>query len=124
MKRFITGIILLFSLNILHAQSPDSAYTYVEQMPKFNGNLNKYISNCIEIPELKQNETIQTYFVFSFIIEKDGSVSSVRILNPRAPKLDSALAKCFIEMPKWQPGMQNNKPVRVLFKVPINIDVK
>ncbi len=125
MKTGVTIFLLIFSLNILKAQSNDSVYTMVEQMPKFNSDVNSYLYKCIELPDIKLDSgVINTHAYVSFIIEKDGNVSNVKILRPSMPQLDSSIVKCIRGMPKWQAGMQNYKPVRVLFMFPIMIDIK
>jgi len=122
MKTFIAFFILLFPISVLQAQRNDSVYTIVQQMPKFNENVVAYISHSIEFPEIKNDSVrIETRPIISFIVEKDGSVSTIRILNPSRPDFDSSIVKCVRKMPKWQPGMQNNKLVRVRFTLPIEI---
>ena len=125
MKSFFSILLLIFSLNFLKAQNNDSIYTVVQQMPTFFTNVGAYIYDNMKFPDIKvDSEAINTSAFVSFIVEKDGSVSSVKIIRPSMPAVDSAVVRCVMKMPKWQPGMQNNKPVRVMFKVPLIIDVR
>ncbi len=125
MKSFFSILLLIFSLNFLKAQNNDSIYTVVQQMPTFFTNVGAYIYDNMKFPDIKvDSEAINTSAFVSFIVEKDGSVSSVKIIRPSMPAVDSAVVRCVKKMPKWQPGMQNNKPVRVMFKVPLIIDVR
>ena len=64
-------------------------------------------------------EGIQGRVTVSFIVEKDGRVSNVRLLRSVQPLLDKEAVRVVKSMPKWSPGKQNGKPVRVRFNLPV-----
>ena len=81
----------------------DTVYNIVEQMPEFPGGaeaMMKSIAGNIKYPEAAIDKNIEGRVFVSFVIEKDGSVSNVK-------------------MPKWKPGMKDGKPVRVSYQIPI-----
>lgn len=55
----------------------------------------------------------------TFTVDKDGSVSDARITIPAHPQLDAEAMRVISNMPKWEPGMRNGKPVRVQYSVPV-----
>ena len=101
----------------LTANSTDTAKALVlaQQMPKFNGNMNQWISDHLTYPS---NGAQGTVFL-SFIVEKDGSISNVKVLRSVDHSVDSAAAACVRSMPRWIPGKQEGKLVRVQFTLPI-----
>jgi TonB family protein len=60
----------------------------------------------------------------SFVIEKDGSISDVEVTKPVYPSLDAEAVRVIKAMPKWKPGKQDDKFVRVKFKMPVNFRLK
>jgi TonB family protein len=132
-KPFILLLTLLGSLSFATAQTHDSikvkradtseAKTIVQEMPKFlNGSLNDYLSSNIKYPETEKKKGITGIVYVTFVVEKDGSISGVRVLRgvPNGPNLDAEAVRVISSMPKWQPGMQDGKPVRVQFNIPIH----
>ncbi|HSY76133.1 MAG TPA: energy transducer TonB [Bacteroidia bacterium] len=125
MKNKLLISLLLLSVNFAFSQEkPDTsgnAFTVVQQMPAFKGDINKYISDHIEYPDSENKAKITGTVYIGFIVERDGSVSNVRILKGVAngPHLNKEAAKVIAGMPKWSPGIQNGSPVRVSFNIPI-----
>ena len=120
MKKFLAFSIFFFSLYALKAQDTDFHF---KTLPKFNGDLNKYVLDHINASGISLDSgAVKTRSVVRFTVENDGSISSVKIIYPSIPALDSAVVKCIREMPKWQPGMQNGKPVGSTYQMPINVD--
>lgn len=71
---------------------------------------------------LKQKK-IQGRVFISFVVEADGSVTHVRLLRGIYPSIDSEALWVVKKMPKWTPGMQRGKNVRVAFTLPINFSL-
>jgi protein TonB len=103
-------------------------YTAVERQPQLGadeGALGKYLGKKVHyvVADTIGHSFVGT-FLASFIVEKDGTLSHIKILKPA---WDSATGRLFIkalrESPKWQPGIQNGYIVRVQFSVPISINV-
>lgn len=94
----------------------------VEQMPTFKGGvtaLMQYLNSSIKYPVEAEENGIQGRVVTSFVIETDGSVTDVKVTKSIHPALDKEAIRVVKSMPKWNPGMQNGKPVRTKFFMPV-----
>ena len=93
-----------------------------EQMPSFPGGdrkLMEYLSENIRYPEELADACIQGRVIVSFIVEKDGSISNVKVAKSLAPLLDKEAVRVVSGMPKWIPGRQNGVAVRVRYIIPV-----
>ena len=100
-------------------------FAVVEEMPKFpGGNVQKWISKHIKYPMIAQENNIQGKVFVQFVIEKDGSVSNVKVTRSVDPSLDKEAIRVIQSLPKWTPGTLSQKPVRVSFTVPINFQLQ
>lgn len=108
----------------------DDVFVVVEEMPKFDNKdvdaAKEYIAKNVKYPEAAAKEGIQGRVYVSFIVEKDGAVSTVKIVRSANPLLDKEAASVVETMPKWTPGYQGGKAVRVQIILPIifNLDDK
>jgi protein TonB len=97
----------------------EQVYTYVGEMPKFQGGgeeaFVKYIQENIVYPSDARQKGISGTSWVQYIIEKDGSVSNVKIVSGKAlyPSLDAAAMTVVYNSPKWEPGKNNGVPVAV-----------
>jgi len=111
--------------SIIHSsnsQKEDSVFTVVEKMPLFNGGneeLYSYLSKHIKYPDEAKLKGVQGTVFVTFIIERDGSVSHVKILRGIGSGCDEEAFRVVESMPKWTPGYQDGKPVRVSFNLPV-----
>ena len=124
LKVALMMLVLLFSFTTSTAQTKKNnmVYDVVEVMPQFPGGqtaMLKYIMENIKYPKQIMEEGIQGRVTVSFIVEKDGRVSNVRLLRSVQPSLDKEAIRVVKSMPKWTPGKQNGKPVRVRFNLPV-----
>ena len=124
LKVALMMLVLLFSFMTSTAQTKKNnmVYDVVEVMPQFPGGqtaMLKYIMENIKYPKQIMEEGIQGRVTVSFIVEKDGRVSNVRLLRSVQPLLDKEAVRVVKSMPKWSPGKQNGKPVRVRFNLPV-----
>jgi len=98
-------------------------FVRVEDMPTFQGQglnaFRNYIQQNITYPNIAQDNGIQGTVYIKFIVDKDGSVTNVTLLRGVDPSLDKAAMKAIKNAPKWEPGKQRGKPVRVSCTVPI-----
>lgn len=95
----------------------------VENMPEFPGGelaLRKFIANAIKYPVIAQENGIQGKVYVNFVVDKDGSVTQARIARGVDPSLDKEALRVVNSLPKWKPGMQRGKPVKVSYTVPIS----
>lgn len=98
-------------------------YSIVEEMPTFHGGdkaLREYIANAVTYPEVAQENGIQGKVYVSFVIDVDGSVTAAKIARGVDPSLDKESLRVVRELPKWKPGKEKGKPVKVQYTVPIN----
>lgn len=97
-------------------------FTVVEQMPSFPGGtgaLMQYLSRNIKYPPVAEENGIQGRVICSFVVERDGSVTDVRIEKGVDPSLDKEAIRVVSSMPKWIPGRQNGQSVRVKYTLPV-----
>ena len=116
--------VLLFSFMTSTAQTKknDMVFDVVEVMPQFPGGqiaMLKYIMENMKYPEQAMKEGIQGRVAVRFIVEKDGSISDVKPILSVHPLLNKEAVRVVESMPKWTPGKQNGKPVRVRYNLPV-----
>ena len=102
--------------------SNGKVFDVVEQMPQFPGGmpaLMKWLQDNMKYPKEAQDAKQQGRVIVSFVVEKDGSITNVRVVKSVTPALDEEAIRVVKAMPKWNPGMQNGEPVRVNYTVPI-----
>ena len=93
-----------------------------ESQPSFPGGFAALISFLQEntrYPEEAEKDSIQGRVVVSFVIEKDGSISNIKVVRGVHPLLDKEAVRVVGLMPKWKPGMNNDLPIRVKYNVPV-----
>ena len=124
LKVALMMLVLLFSFMTSTAQTKknDMLFSVVEVMPQYPGGqiaMLKYIMENMKYPEQAMKEGIQGRVAVRFIVEKDGSISDVKPILSVHPLLNKEAVRVVKSMPKWSPGKQNGKPVRVQLIVPI-----
>ena len=111
---------------ISRAINDDEIFMVVENQPEFPGGmpaLLNYLSENIRYPEEAKNKGIQGRVICSFVVEKDGSISSPEIKRGGDPLWDEEAIRVINAMPKWKPGTQRGIPVRVMFSLPIQFSL-
>ena len=104
-----------------------SVYDIAEQMPEFKGGntaLHKWLESNIEYPASARNSGKEGNVILSFVVERDGSISDVKVIKSLDPELDKEAVRVVGNMPKWMPGMQDGKTVRVKFMLPIRFSLQ
>ncbi len=102
--------------------SPEPPRRWAEEMPKFPGEADawqKYLEKNITYPNFCKELGVTGTVLVEFVVERDGSISNVKVLNPVYPDLDAEAVKVIKNSPKWIPGKQMGKPVRVFYQIPI-----
>jgi len=92
-------------------------------MPEFPGGetaLQKYLRSSVKYPTIAMENGIQGKVYVGFVVERNGTISNVRIARGVDVSLDREAMRVVRLMPKWIPGKQNGEPVRVSFTAPIN----
>lgn len=93
-----------------------------ETMPEFVGGeieLSKFLSKNIIYPKLAKENNFEGRVIVRFVVEKDGTISNTDILRKLGFGCDEEVIRLVKTMPKWVPGKQNGKPVRVYYTLPI-----
>lgn len=97
-------------------------FDVVEEMPSFpggNGALMSYLASNIKYSVVAQENGVQGRVIVSFVVERDGSISDVRVARSVDPSLDREAQRVVKSMPRWKPGKQNGSAVRVKYTVPV-----
>lgn len=97
-------------------------FVIVEEMPQFPGGeteLLRFVNKSIKYPVIAQENGIQGRVICSFVINRDGSVVDTEVMRGVDPSLDKEALRVINTMPKWTPGKQRGKPVRVKYTIPI-----
>ena len=105
----------------------DVIYNDVKQEPLFPGGsqaLQEYIDKNLRYPTFAAEMGIQGSVTLSFVIEKDGSVSNIQVIRSPFEELTKEAIRLVQTMPKWEPGLLDSKPVRVMYKLPITFRLK
>ena len=110
----------------LYNEQPD-VFDKVDEAPQFPGGMAgmmQYLSTNVRYPEDAKETGAQGRVIVSFIVEKDGSVSNLKVTKPAYSSLDEEALRVVSAMPKWVPGKQNGEAVRVKYAVPVSFRLK
>ena len=97
-------------------------FDVVEQMPSFPGGdaeLMKFLHDHMKYPAVAEENGIQGRVICTFVVERDGSITDVKVIKSVDPSLDKEAIRVLKSMPKWIPGKQNGSAVRVKYTVPV-----
>jgi TonB family protein len=126
MKKTLLITCILFSFITVKAQDTDTVkriFTSVEVEPTFPGGIEEFYrylqANVKYPPDAKKNRLEGKVFI-SFVVERDGSLTNSAILRGVSPDIDAEALRVVNNSPKWKPGIQNGRPVRVQYSIPLN----
>ena len=109
-------------------EEEEVVFVIVEKMPEFPGGqqaLFKYLSENVKYPVIAQENGIQGRVICQFVVNRDGSIVDVEVVRSGGdPSLDKEAIRVIKSMPKWKPGQQRGKPVRVKYTVPVNFKLQ
>ena len=97
-------------------------FEVVEQMPAFPGGdvaLMRYLQENVHYPTIALENDVQGRVVVGFVVEKDGSITDVRVIKSQDPALDHEAVRVVKSMPRWTPGKIDGAAVRVEYQVPV-----
>jgi TonB family protein len=112
--------------SVAPASDDTTLFQVVEQMPEFPGGKEafaEYLSKNIEYPEQARKKGITGSVYVNFVVETDGSISGTKVQRGIGSGCDEAALKTIRLMPKWKPGMQRGKAVRVSMTVPVRFSL-
>lgn len=129
MKYLFASLLLLLSIasfgqktDSVPAKPTGPVYRVVEQMPVYPGgadSMNAFISAHLKYPRSARENSISGKVVIEAVVETDGSLSEIKIKTAVSPKLDEEAMRLVKLMPKFSPGQQKGKPVRVMITIPV-----
>ena len=99
---------------------------YAEFMPEYPGGdsarLNFLIEN-IKYPKIAKHKKIEGTVCVTFVVEKDGSITNIKLLRGVCDSMDAEVIRVMKLMPKWKPGTQNKKAIRTQFNMPVKFSL-
>lgn len=109
------------------APKEEEIFTVVEQQPEFTGGmaaLGQYLQKNLHYPAAAQRANISGRVFVSFVVNTDGSIQDVQVLKGLGFGTDEEAVRVVKSMPKWRPGKQSGRPVRVKYNLPINFTLE
>jgi protein TonB len=103
-------------------EDPNKIFTSVEQVPDFPGGMEafgRYLGKNIHYPAIARENNTQGRVIISFVCERDGSLTDIHVARGIGDGCDEEAVRVIKNSPKWKPGIQNGRPVRVAYSVPI-----
>lgn len=105
----------------------EQVFTVVEQQPEFPGGIAemyKFLSKNIKYPSAASRANVQGKVFLTFVVNTDGSIQDVQVLKGLGFGTDEEAIRVVKTMPKWKPGKQSGRPVRVKYNLPINFQLE
>lgn len=102
-------------------------FTSLEKNPEYPGGIEKfyeYVSKAVKYPQMAQDANIQGKVLLSFVVEKDGSLTDIRVDRKLGGGTDEEAVRVLKASRKWIPGVQNGKRVRVKYNIPISFTLQ
>jgi len=109
------------------AEVKDSIFQVVEEMPEFPGgqlSLLKWVANNIKYPEVAAQNGVEGRVFVQFVVDKDGGISNALVSRGVDSSIDNEALRVVNSLPKWKPGKQRGKPVRVAYTIPIKFELQ
>lgn len=97
-------------------------FRIVESLPQFPGGaveFMKWLTRNLRYPLSAERQKIEGRVVLQFVVERDGSISGLKVVEPAHPYLDREAMRVLRTMPKWKPGVQNDRPCRTMVSIPV-----
>jgi protein TonB len=145
MKRLLITIGFVTAFLVSHAQQPppknpkdpdtdmipaprrdttsvNGLYRGVEHEPEFVGGIEKlyrYLGRNLRYPATAKENNVQGKVFVTFVVEKDGSLTDIKISKSLSPETDAEAIRLMQASPKWNPGIQNGRAVRTQYTLPV-----
>jgi len=103
--------------------SGDRIYEAVQKEPEFPGGtaaFNRFLSTTVKYPAVDRDNNVTGKVFVQFVVEKDGSITGVKAVRGPSETTMAESVRAITLSPRWKPGMQDGKPVRVSYTVPVN----
>ena len=109
------------------SQSNQNVYDQPEQMPEYPGGMPAmidFLQTNLQYPQDAIKQKVEGRVMVMFVMETDGSLSNVRVARKVFPSLDAEALRVVKTMPKWKPGKEKGKAVRVNYTLPVVFSIK
>ena len=109
------------------SQSNQNVYDQPEQMPEYPGGMPAmidFLQTNLQYPQDAIKQKVEGRVMVMFVVETDGSLSNVRVARKVFPSLDAEALRVVKTMPKWKPGKEKGKAVRVNYTLPVVFSIK
>ncbi len=116
----------ILGIPIKNTEGDSTVFIFVDNMPEFPGGmvaLIKYIRKNIKYPKEVVEQAIAGTVHLEFIIDQEGHITNAKVIRSIDPLLDAEALRVVRSMPKWIPGRQKGKAVKVIYKIPINFSL-
>ncbi len=107
---------------VVEVPQEEEIFQVVEKMPEFPGGMQelmKWLGKNIKYPSICQENGVQGRVIVQFVVNRDGSIVDPQVMKSVDPYLDKEALRVVKAMPKWAPGEQRGKAVRVKFTLPV-----
>ena len=121
-KMFLIMFFMAFVSVSAYSQSDDEVYIMVEKRAEFPGGQSemlKYIQDNRQYPDEAKENDVHGKVLVSFIVERDGTLSDVKVKRGIGSGCDEEAVRVITSMPKWRPGEQGGKAVRTSLTLPV-----
>lgn len=111
----------------IEEEEDNVVFQVVEKMPSFPGGdaaLFKFLGDNVKYPVIAQENGVQGRVICQFVVNRDGSIVDVEVVRSVDASLDKEAIRVIKSMPKWSPGQQRGKPVRVKYTLPVNFKLQ
>lgn len=98
---------------------PEPPRKIVEQMPAYDGDMQKYLADNVRYPEQARNAGIEGRVIVEFVIDEEGRVTMAHVARGIGGGCDEEALRVVNAMPKWKPGKQNGRAVKVFFSLAV-----
>lgn len=112
---------------VVNEDKKEEPFTYVEEMPSFPGgteDLLAFIADHIQYPEIAKRAGVEGKVLVQFVVEKSGEIDDIKVIKGIGAGCDEEAVRVCKMMPKWKPGRQNGKPVRVRMVIPFHFKLQ
>lgn len=123
----VLGLMTVNAQKTVVSQSNQNVYDQVEEMPEFPGGMSamiEFLQTNIKYPKDAIKQDVGGRVMVMFVVETDGSISNVRVARKVFPSLDKEAVRVVKAMPKWKPGKEKGRAVRVNFTLPVVFSTK
>lgn len=121
-EKISVGKYVPVAVEVVEEPVEEEIFEVVEEMPEFPGGpaaMMKYLNNNIRYPTIAQENGIEGRVIVQFVVNSDGSIVDANVVRSVDPFLDKEALRVINSMPKWKPGKQRGKSVRVKYTLPV-----